>query len=150
MLCSNSERCACAASRRREVWTAIIPPPRCPIAPPPLRMKAPNSPTLMWPEPSRSEGEPHRLQGGLGQLLGRELQLVAHEALELDVGHLARAVVVHVPEQLEPRVVPALAARRLGAHLAHADGQQRRHLAHRLRARPWHLAELALEITLLW
>ena len=96
------------------------------------------------------EGEPHRLQGGLGQLLGRELQLVAHEALELDVGHLARAVVVHVPEQLEPRVVPALAARRLGAHLAHADGQQRRHLAHRLRARPWHLAELALEITLLW
>eukprot|EP00964_Phaeocystis_antarctica_P045240 scaffold26035_cov45-Phaeocystis_antarctica.AAC.1 len=86
------------------------------------------------------ERDPHSLEGGLGQLLGREQQLLPHEALELEVGHLARAVVVHVLEQLEPRVMLALAARRLRADLAHAHVHERRHLAHRRFGRPRHLA----------
>ena len=70
VLRSSSERCACAASRRREVCTAIIPPPRCPVAPPPLRMKAPNSPTLMWPEPSLSSATHTALRAASGSSLG--------------------------------------------------------------------------------
>ena len=87
------------------------------------------------------ERDPHRLEGGLGQLLGRELQLVAHEALELDVRHLARAVVVHVLEQLEPRamvprVVPrcgdalSLGRLRLALHLAPGRSHLPLQLAH--------------------